>query len=176
MTNRQWCDIIYTVVGNQQDMRVCWNWQTGTFEGRVFHDVRVQVPSLAPVIKAVPKTYSLFSCMAVKEIVQLGYHIRWGFLCVRCEIVFRRFQYRYDRQGSSYCNHYFGNWNKVGAKRNYLLLILTDCKKSGRIITEKSYIFQQRKGWQKWISSTLLKPWFVLQHCVRYFYFADVLV
>ena len=29
-------------------MRVCWNWQTGTFEGRVFHDVRVQVPSLAP--------------------------------------------------------------------------------------------------------------------------------
>ena len=41
-------------------MRVCWNWQTGTFEGRVFHDVRVQVPSLAPVIKAVPKRYSLF--------------------------------------------------------------------------------------------------------------------
>ena len=29
-------------------MRVCWNWQTGTFEGRVLHDVRVQVPSLAP--------------------------------------------------------------------------------------------------------------------------------
>ena len=29
-------------------MRVCWNRQTGTFEGRVFHDVRVQVPSLAP--------------------------------------------------------------------------------------------------------------------------------
>ena len=28
-------------------MRVCWNRQTGTFEGRVFHDVRVQVPSLA---------------------------------------------------------------------------------------------------------------------------------
>ena len=57
-------------------MRVCWNWQTGTFEGRVFYDVRVQVPSLAPVIKAVPKRYSLFSCMAVKEKVQLGYHIR----------------------------------------------------------------------------------------------------
>ena len=29
-------------------MRVCWNRQTGTFEGRVFHDVWVQVPSLAP--------------------------------------------------------------------------------------------------------------------------------
>ena len=29
-------------------MRVCWNWQTGTFEGRVLYDVRVQVPSLAP--------------------------------------------------------------------------------------------------------------------------------
>ena len=28
-------------------MRVCWNWQTGTFEGRVLYDVRVQVPSLA---------------------------------------------------------------------------------------------------------------------------------
>ncbi len=31
-------------------MRVCWNRQTGTFEGRVFHDVWVQVPSLAPVM------------------------------------------------------------------------------------------------------------------------------
>ena len=29
-------------------MRECWNWQTGTFEGRVLHDVRVQVPSRAP--------------------------------------------------------------------------------------------------------------------------------
>ena len=29
-------------------MRVCWNWQTGTFEVRVLYDVRVQVPSLAP--------------------------------------------------------------------------------------------------------------------------------
>ena len=28
--------------------RACWNWQTGTFEGRVLHDVRVQVPLLAP--------------------------------------------------------------------------------------------------------------------------------
>ena len=27
---------------------MCWNWQTGTFEGRVSNDVRVQVPSLAP--------------------------------------------------------------------------------------------------------------------------------
>mgnify|MGYP006912199416 CR=1 FL=1 len=29
-------------------MRVCWNWQTGTFEGRVSNGVWVQVPSLAP--------------------------------------------------------------------------------------------------------------------------------
>ncbi len=29
-------------------MRVCWNRQTGTFEGRVWRRVRVQVPSLAP--------------------------------------------------------------------------------------------------------------------------------
>ena len=29
-------------------MRECWNWQTGTFEGRVLYDVRVQVPSRAP--------------------------------------------------------------------------------------------------------------------------------
>jgi len=29
-------------------MRVCWNWQTGTFEGRVSYDVWVQVPLLAP--------------------------------------------------------------------------------------------------------------------------------
>ena len=35
--------------GKFNDMRVCWNWQTGTFEGRVLHDVRVQVPSLAPI-------------------------------------------------------------------------------------------------------------------------------
>ncbi len=29
-------------------MRVCWNRQTGTFEGRVSIDVWVQVPPLAP--------------------------------------------------------------------------------------------------------------------------------
>ena len=32
-------------------MRECWNWQTGTFEGRVSHGVWVQVPSLTPGIK-----------------------------------------------------------------------------------------------------------------------------
>ena len=31
-------------------MRVCWNWHTGTFEGRVSDDVRVQAPSLAPIL------------------------------------------------------------------------------------------------------------------------------
>ena len=30
-------------------MRVCWNWQTGTFEVRVLNGIRVQVPSPAPV-------------------------------------------------------------------------------------------------------------------------------
>ncbi len=29
-------------------MRACWNWQTGTFEGRMSYGVRVQVPLLAP--------------------------------------------------------------------------------------------------------------------------------
>lgn len=36
-------------------MRACWNWQTGTFEGRMSYGVRVQVPLLAP-----NKTNSLF--------------------------------------------------------------------------------------------------------------------
>ena len=43
-------------------MRVCWNWQTGTFEGRVFYDVRVQVPSLAP-RKAI-ETSSVAFCLS----------------------------------------------------------------------------------------------------------------
>ena len=34
-------------------MRVCWNWQTGTFEVRVLYDIRVQVPSPAPIKKTV---------------------------------------------------------------------------------------------------------------------------
>lgn len=34
-------------------MRVCWNWQTGTFEVRVLYDIRVQVPSPAPNKKTV---------------------------------------------------------------------------------------------------------------------------
>lgn len=34
------------------ESRECWNWQTGTFEGRVLHDVWVQVPSRAPNKKA----------------------------------------------------------------------------------------------------------------------------
>ncbi len=34
-------------------MRVCWNWQTGTFEGRVLYGVWVQVPLLAPNFRGV---------------------------------------------------------------------------------------------------------------------------
>ena len=57
-------------------MRVCWNWQTGTFEGRVFYDVRVQVPSLAPVIKAVPKKVQPFFVYVVqgKSAIGLSYN------------------------------------------------------------------------------------------------------
>ena len=40
-------------------MRVCWNWQTGTFEGRVSTDVWVQVPLLAP-IKRLPNGKRFF--------------------------------------------------------------------------------------------------------------------
>ena len=51
LTNRNQCVILLrhsASAAKQMEMRVCWNWQTGTFEGRVLHDVRVQVPSLAP--------------------------------------------------------------------------------------------------------------------------------
>ena len=40
--------IVYVVATSDGIMRVCWNRQTGTFEGRVSIDVWVQVPSLAP--------------------------------------------------------------------------------------------------------------------------------
>ena len=41
--------LIYLSEMNRElQMRECWNWQTGTFEGRVSHGVWVQVPSLAP--------------------------------------------------------------------------------------------------------------------------------
>ena len=42
-------------------MRVCWNWQTGTFEGRVLYDVRVQVPSLAPKRKSWHESGRIFA-------------------------------------------------------------------------------------------------------------------
>ena len=43
-------------------MRVCWNRQTGTFEGRVSKDVWVQVPLLAPQMKQ----ESFLSCFVRK--------------------------------------------------------------------------------------------------------------
>ena len=52
LTNLSSNAIIISVVKTSY-LRVCWNWQTGTFEGRVFYDVRVQVPSLADKKKAV---------------------------------------------------------------------------------------------------------------------------
>ena len=39
-------------------MRVCWNRQTGTFEGRVSKDVWVQVPLLAPMKETSEKEVS----------------------------------------------------------------------------------------------------------------------
>ena len=109
----------------------------------------LQVPSLAPVIKAVPKRYSLFFVYGGqgKSAVGISHKMRVSVDSV-CGGLWL-FSIRLCSVREKYHKHYFGNWSKVGAKRNYLLLILTDCKKSGRIITEKSYIFQQRKGWQK---------------------------
>ena len=46
---RPGCYTIHCCPAEKPDpVRVCWNRQTGTFEGRVSTDVRVQVPSLAP--------------------------------------------------------------------------------------------------------------------------------
>ena len=45
---------------NNLAMRECWNRQTGTFEGRVSHGVRVQVPSLAPFLKVNHLTRMIF--------------------------------------------------------------------------------------------------------------------
>lgn len=47
-------------------MRVCWNWQTGTFEGRVSYGVRVQVPSLAPTVSPY-RTHCFFMQIADSE-------------------------------------------------------------------------------------------------------------
>ena len=73
--------ILYISLSEQfdKDMRVCWNWQTGTFEGRVFHDVRVQVPSLA--VRDRTGLFFVVLCgfflsIAVKKKVQSDYHIR----------------------------------------------------------------------------------------------------
>jgi hypothetical protein len=41
-------------------LRECWNWQTGTFEGRVLYDVRVQVSSRAPRKKRMNADISVF--------------------------------------------------------------------------------------------------------------------
>ena len=40
--------IVYNINVALSDMREWRNWQTRTFEGRVVHTVRVQVPFLAP--------------------------------------------------------------------------------------------------------------------------------
>ena len=47
LTNGKRSDIIIKLTTSAEYMRQCWNWQTGTFEGRVLYDVRVQVPFAA---------------------------------------------------------------------------------------------------------------------------------
>ena len=42
--------IVYNINVALSDMREWRNWQTRTFEGRVVHTVRVQVPFLAPTV------------------------------------------------------------------------------------------------------------------------------
>ena len=71
------CIIVHVL--KRKYMRVCWNWQTGTFEGRVLHDVRVQVPSLA--VRDRTGLFFVVLCgfflsMDGKEKVQSDYHIR----------------------------------------------------------------------------------------------------
>ena len=55
LTNQKGFDIITESQGNSDElnMREWRNWQTRTFEGRVVHTVRVQVPSLAPTQKTI---------------------------------------------------------------------------------------------------------------------------
>ncbi len=61
-------------------MRVCWNWQTGTFEGRVLHDVRVQVPSLAP-IKRLYRFDTVFFRNSMLYYTELQLHNHDELLC-----------------------------------------------------------------------------------------------
>ena len=49
-------------------MREWRNWQTRTFEGRVVHTVRVQVPSLAP--KGYPKGCPFFVVVGFYKVSQ----------------------------------------------------------------------------------------------------------
>ena len=70
LTNDFCFDIIIKQSGTEtiktvnNKLRVCWNRQTGTFEGRVSQDVWVQVPSLAP-FKSSVKT--IFLCVFLKQ-------------------------------------------------------------------------------------------------------------
>ena len=54
-------------------MQVCWNWQTGTFEGRVFSDVRVQVPSPAP-IEYFNKIRILLTCLMILKSIDVFFY------------------------------------------------------------------------------------------------------
>ena len=56
-------------------MRVCWNWQTGTFEVRVLYDIRVQVPSPAPVKIVLLDGLYFFTCDSSLSVLDF-FHFR----------------------------------------------------------------------------------------------------
>jgi len=72
LTNSDRSDIIIKLTTSAEYMRQCWNWQTGTFEGRVFYDVRVQVPFAAP-----SKTALKWRKCAVSEFLFLLKYMIW---------------------------------------------------------------------------------------------------
>lgn len=55
-------------------MRVCWNWQTGTFEGRVSTDVWVQVPLLAPIMRCFRQIY--FICLFLYMLERVRHSVK----------------------------------------------------------------------------------------------------
>jgi len=59
-------------------LRVCWNRQTGTFEGRVSYGVWVQVPSPAPTLKSCFFGKQLFEFFDGKIGVNINAGRRWS--------------------------------------------------------------------------------------------------
>ena len=79
LTNGKRSDIIIKLTTSAEYMRQCWNWQTGTFEGRVLYDVRVQVPFAAPFQMALK-----WRKYAVSEFLFLLNYMIWVLLGYYC--------------------------------------------------------------------------------------------